>query len=151
MIILLMHLSGCSNPAGESRIRDLVDRVMEVRQTWILSGSVTPTGHRALGPRPHLSNPRYRTLWALRSSMEQKLAWPTPKLRALLQDNTIDAEVQQMVSATSDTASLVDSHQHYQEQDNGNYFLSNTFLARDIGSFSQWDDWESIIAGTHLD
>lgn len=146
-----MHLSGCSNPDTEGRTRDLVDRVMEVRQTWIFSGSVAPKGLRVLGSRPHLSNPRYHSLRALRSSMEQKLAWPTPKLRPLLKDNPMDAEVQQTVPATPSTTSLVDSHQHYQDQSNDTDFPSNTFLTADIGEFSQWDDWETIIAGTLLD
>lgn len=83
--------------------------------------------------------------------MEQKLAWPTPKLRALLKDTPMNAEVQQMVSVTPNTASLVDSHQHYQNRNDGIAFPPNTFLTGDIGEFSQWDDWESTIARTLLD
>jgi hypothetical protein len=83
--------------------------------------------------------------------MEQKLAWPTPKLQALLKDTPMDAEVQQMASVTPDTASLVDSYQHHQDQNDGTDVPSNTFLTGDMGKFSQWDDWDSIIAGTLLD
>ena len=83
--------------------------------------------------------------------MEQKLAWPMPKLRALLKDTPMDAEVQQMVSAAPNTTSLGDSHQRNQDQINDIDFPQTTFLTGDLGEFSQWDDWESIIAGTLLD
>ncbi|KAE8441557.1 hypothetical protein EG329_004676 [Mollisiaceae sp. DMI_Dod_QoI] len=77
LIILLMHLSTCTNVCSEESLsRSLLDDVFELRVSRILAGTVVAEKAMIHGEqRPQRSNTRYSMLVELRAKVWKKLGW----------------------------------------------------------------------------
>ncbi len=89
LVILLKHLSGCSNHESESLAGsyDLITQVIDARREWIMRGPIRPLPAQLMpgsgtpsvtgGLRLRMTDPRYRMLWTLKEEVWQKFGWPT--------------------------------------------------------------------------
>lgn len=72
-MILLMHLSHCTNPDKEELSRGLVDRVFDLRISHITSNSHRPFKRAPSSNQQY--NWRYRSLNSMRARVWSKLNW----------------------------------------------------------------------------
>ena len=151
IIILLMHLSGCSHPDTESQTRDLVDQTINLRSTWILSGTVHPMGAMRWDGRLPYLNPRYCILKTLRKRVGQELRWALPESDTFLggarEDGTLLATENEMSQVT---ASECVQQRNTGEEDSALDAALDNFLTGDPMDLLQWDEWEDTATGIFI-
>ncbi|QKX58294.1 uncharacterized protein TRUGW13939_05416 [Talaromyces rugulosus] len=88
LMILLKHLSGCSDPECENseKTHELLTQVIDRRREWIMRGPIRPLprklmlGSETISTRVGVSvtpmtDPRYRMLWTLKEEVWRRFGW----------------------------------------------------------------------------
>jgi hypothetical protein len=87
LMILLKHLSGCSNPECENseKTYELLTQVIDRRREWIMRGPIRPLPRKLMLGSETLSthgvsvtrmtDPRYRMLWAMKEEVWRRFGW----------------------------------------------------------------------------
>lgn len=151
LIILLLHLSGCTHLDEESRLsQDLVDQVFKLRVNHMLKWNDAVKRALMTGDAK-APNPRYRILRNLRERVWHKLGWQIPSGEAFRGSLQTDTAMQGTIEETPCAAASVNSllYEDGKEDDTMTAALDN-ILNSDPMDMLQWDEWESISAGLFM-
>ena len=148
-MILLVHLSGCTQIEEESHIsQDLLNQIFNLRISRILSGAIVPTRAMMMSPQQLRSNPRYRILRGFRRRVWNKLGWPTPSRYGISDSRPADTGV---MDTTEDGPMQIEPGELFEGSDehaeSATMAEIDPLLSSDPMDLLQWDEWESLASG----
>jgi hypothetical protein len=151
-MILLLHLSGCSQLDEESILsRDLVDRVFKLRVDRKVNGAQVRELPLIRGVRKvKRSNPRYNILWTLRVRLWHKFGWSITGIEDLQKALQVDTTVEdtRIAKGNSDIPALETTNQGNDEgPENTIVTALDDIFPCDPMDMLQWDEWESLTSG----
>lgn len=140
-MILLMHLSGCSEADEENHSsRHLLDQTFTLRIDRITNGAVLPLNDRIRGPHKPNSNPRYHVLQGLRKKVWHTFGWQIPNNEGLCNHSQADKAEEGMCNGASHcAASGAPSRYGDQFEDSAMLDELDSMLADDFTDLIQWD------------
>ena len=97
------------------------------------------------------SNPRYRMLWKLRERVWHKVGWPIPNNETVRGSLPMDTAMQRTIQEHSHTAASATPPQYEGGTDDDTMTAAlDDLFSSDPMDLLQWDEWESISAGSFV-